>query len=447
VDFSANGVLKTQGWSAPAPPTASGLPIRGMGQLIENDGSSHIYLGDRADLYRYDGGATVALLTGTFTGIEDETATQLATTWSMIPFGDWMICSNGVDVPQVIKGSAANPAALAGVAGNFTTAEILAAQNEHILALNTNNSPYEIRWCDSGDPEDWTPTASNTAGFLAIREARSPIMAGVPLQQFTAIYTREGLFLLEYIGSTTVRFRYLHSINGIGALSKQSVVEVGRLNYGVGQQGFWRTDGNSFAYIDEPAVRQEFVDNLLVAQASKVCSQHNEEETTVWWYYPTADEPNKGLGFNYVNQSWSVRNFGRTSALERNVFDDPYSADNTGTIYRDNNTDDAAGTPITAFVRTKGLSFGDETISKTISHVRVNYQGAGLRLRMGYKNAESDGAITWNSYVEVTSGDLIPVDVGGKLIFLELQSQDAADAWEVFAVDFYGRFAGTREAP
>lgn len=444
VVFSPNGVAKIQGYAVPATATALAAPLRGGGQLLENDGSAHVYIGDHDRLYRWDGGATITQVGSGFTGIEDETSTQMASTWSMVPFGDWMLATNGVDAPQVMKGSAASAAALGGVSGNFTEAEIFTILNEHIIALNTSNSPYEIRWSTAGNAEIWTPSTTNSAGFLSLREARSPIMAGVPLQEVIGIYTREGLFLLEYVGSPSLRFRTRHVINGIGALSKQAVVPVSRINYGVGIQGFWKTDGNTFAYIDEPAVKDYFRSNLAAGQSSKVCAYHNEDETSVVWYFPTTDEPDRGLVFNYSTNTWSILGYGRTTALERNAYSTPISGGATGLLYQDNSGNDAGAGAITSYARTKGLDFGEETYTKHITGLRINYIGSGLRARIGYKNSEAD-ALTWGSYKEITSGDLTPFRESGKLIYIEVQSQDTGDNWEIFSADIYGRIGGMQE--
>jgi hypothetical protein len=448
VDFSSTGVRKMKGYSAPVAPTAAAMAIRGAGQLTQNDGSAHIYYGDRANLYRWDGSGAATVVGNTYTGIQHETSTAPATVWSMAAYGDWMIATNGVDVPQVMKGAAASATVLGGVSGNFTKAQIVRVMNEHIVMLNTSNGPYEIRWSSAGAAETWTPSTTATAGFLSLREARSPIIAAEKLQQYLGVYTREGLFLLEYVGSPALRFRVVHALDGIGACGKQSVVPVGRMNYGCGPQGFWRTDGGTFEYIDDPAVRSYFLANLNFDQVSKVCGFHNEDETSVTWYYPTGSgntENAVGLSYNYKLGVWTKRSFGRTMAIERNCLDDPFSGDANGQLYRDNDTQNFAGSAPTCFARTKGLDLGDETVTKYVTGIRINYVGSGLTMRIGYQDTDVDVTTYPFGYVAVTSGDIIPTRVAGKLIYLELFSNTSSIDWDIYAIDFFGRVGGQRE--
>lgn len=442
VDFFLTGPGKIQGYSSPASPTASGLPIRGMGQLTRSDKTQHLFFGDSASLYRWPGSGVILEEGTLYTGIEDATVTQDATAWSFKDFGDWMIATNGVDTIQVNKGSSFVD--LGGVSGAFDTAEIVTALNEHIIVFNTDNSPYEARWAAAGNPELWVPATTNTAGFLPIREARSPIKAAVPLQEAIAVYTKESLFLMEYVGSASFRFRIRHAINGIGAVSKHSVVSVGSFNYGLGTGGFWFTDGNSFKYIDEPAIRDYWRDNLASGQVSKVNAYHNEDEKKIVWYFPTTDEPDAGVAFNYLRNTWTILGFGRTASVERNALTDPHSADNTGALYQDNDTDDAGGSPLTATVTSKGMDLGDASVTKHVQAIRIGYLGSGLLYRIGFKENPEDDSVSWGAYREVISDKYETNYASGKLIYIQFKSEELADAWKLFGVEFYGTVGGSR---
>ena len=441
VDFVSTGPKKAQGFTAPTTPTTDGLPLRGMGQNTRNDGSTHIYTGDSGKLYHWNGTTLATEGTG-YTGIEDATSSQIATTWSFKEYGDWVIATNGVDTIQINKASSFS--ALGGVSTFFDTAEVVEAMNEHICVYNTDNSPYEIRWSAIGNPEQWDPATYPTSGAYVLREARSPIVAAVPLQEAIAIYTKEGLFLQEYVGNNNFRFRFRHAINGIGAVSKCAVVSLGRFNYGLGSGGFWKTDGGSFEYIDEPAIRDYWRDNLATDQASKVCAYHNEDEKQIIWFFPSSDEPNKGVAFDYVQGQWSILGYGRTAAVERNAFDDPYTADSSGTLYRQNQGNDAGGSPLIAWARTKGMDLGDANVSKVLLGIRVGYIGSGLYMRIGTKEAPEQSTVDWGPYRPVTSDRLETVRRGGKLIYLEFKSEDLSVAWSLMSVELYGTVGGSR---
>lgn len=446
VQFTDTGLRKSQGLSLPSTVTARAAPIRGMGQITYNDGTGHIFFGDDDVIYRWDLTGASTIVQSGVSGRVNDTATALATVHSFQAFGDWMINTNGSSVPKVMKGLTAG-ASLAGVTGNFARAEIVISLNEHIIMMNTDIGPYQIHWSSAGNAELWTPATTNTAGFLSLREARSPIVAAVKLQQFIGIYTKEDLFLLEYVGSPALRFRIIHALGGIGAYSKTSVVAVGGVHYGVGQQGFWRTDGATFQFIDDPAMRSTLRGLINLDQVTKINAFHNEEETSVVWHLhggTGTNEPTTNATFNYRTNSWSQGTFGITASIERSVFDDPLAGDSAGNLYRLNDTVNFNGAGITAFARTKGLDLGDEQVTKLVTGVRISYIGSGLTCRLGYRDTDADSTV-FSSYKAVTSGDLIPFRVSGKLIYLELFSSTTGATWDVYGIDFYGRVGGKRE--
>ena len=111
-------------------PTFSSLgagPFRGLQQQKTLDDALHLFWGNTTNLFHSTGGAGASVGSG-FTGQQDE-GTQPATQWSMTPWGDWMVATNGVDNAQIYKG--ASFAALGNAAAQFTTAEIVRALRFH----------------------------------------------------------------------------------------------------------------------------------------------------------------------------------------------------------------------------------------------------------------------------------------------------------------------------
>ena len=111
-------------------------------------------------------------------------------------------------------------------------------------------------------------------------------MAAVPLSKRIAVYGKAQMFLGNYLSNDLV-YGYQPALNGIGSVSKNAVVSVGRRNFGLSSQGFFVTDGASFEYIDDPAMRHWFQDNINQDQYAKVIGYHDEEDSQVLWYIPT----------------------------------------------------------------------------------------------------------------------------------------------------------------
>lgn len=441
VHFTPQGVAKIKGFATLfTKPVSSTTPIRGMAQRI-SAGSQFLYFGSPTILYRWNTSAFVE--TTGFTGNLNGTVVTPASIWSIEPFGSLVLATNGVDTPQIDTGSGTF-ANLTGI--DFTTAEIFVKRGPHMLAFNTSINDKGFVWCDIDDVQDWQPVAANAAGDLIIRELDSEIIAAVPLGDKIAAYGKDQMFLVGYIGSPRY-FGYKPGVEGIGAISKKAVVEVGRRNYGIGRHGFWETNGVSIRYIDDPAIREFFFDDVNWTQSSKVNGYHNEAKHEIIWYYPSvggSGEPDKGLVYDYQRGLWSQLGYGRTASIERQVFTEPIVADNTGEVYQDNFGNDADGSALVASILSKPVDFGTVDQVKEIDGIRISYKGTGLQFRLGSQQ-DLDDAITYTSFVAVAVGHKITdIRIAGRYITLELKSSATGDNWDLSAVDVYGRLGGNR---
>lgn len=327
---------------------------------------------------------------------------------------------------------------------DVSTIEIFVNRGPHILGFNTSNSDKEFIWCDADDPDTWVTATDNLAGALQIRELKSPIRAAVPLGDRIAVYGDDQMFLVSYLGNELV-FGYIPALNGIGAVSKHSVVPVGRQNYGLSQQGFYITDGSGFQYIDEPAIRKYYKDNGNKNQMAKAIAFHDEENTQVRWYFPTGEtDITGGVSFNYKLGVWSILGNARTSGVERVTLESPVTGDKTGKIYKEGVGTSADGSGIVAWVRSKPLDFGDADRVKELDSIRIGYVGSGLTYRVGWSETEN-GTITWTDYASVDEGfDFENIRTAGRWLYLELYSSGINANWEVMAIDAIGRIEGTR---
>lgn len=439
ITFTSHGVAKTKGYSALLTPIGT-TPVRGMVDVTVSL-QQKLYWGDQTNLYESIAGANPTSVGSGFTGSVNATATTPATAWSMVNFGSWILATNGVDAPQILKTTSFAPLT---TDSQFNTAQIFIVRGPHVLAFNTNFNEKEFLWSDADDPETWAPTAENAAGSLIVRELEGQIMAAAPLGNRIAVYGKDQMFLVNFTGAPFF-FGYQPALSSIGAVSKMCVVPRGRFNYGLSRQGFWETDGVNFRYIDSGLIGSFVQDNLNWAQASKVTGLHDEENSQVVWYVPTSTgEPDTYLAFDYDRNLWSKGSTSFTTAIPREVFTNPVAADVNGGVFFLNFGNDADGVALPANARTTAVDLGQPDLVKELTALRVGYIGTGLRVRVGTA-AEADGTITWGNFIEVPNGfEFIPLRQAGRYLFLDFDSQDLGDKWEVQAVDFHGLLGGTR---
>lgn len=380
------------------------------------------------------------------------------TQWSMVNFGTWVLATNGVDTPQIFKGSSF--ADLTGLPTTLAvnTWEIFAKRGPYVLAFNSDVDSRDFYWCHTDDPEQWEPTTTNAAGDLRIRELKTPIKAAVPLGDRIAVYGDDQMFLVNFVGSPNF-FGYQPAINGIGAVSKHAIVPVGRRNFGWSQQGFFVTDGVSFNYIDDPQVRRFIQDNTSITHIGKVNGYHDEQNNQVRWYYPNNDgteavagKCNAGIIYNYKNDTWSLLDVGRSASQERLIYDhaisggEDYGDANDGLVLLENSGENNNVAALVSYARTKGLDLGSPHMTKELTSIRIGAPetALGLTFRVGWSDTEN-GTITWGDYKTYATGyDFTNLRTAGRWLFLEFYSSSLNATWEINSLEIVGRMEGTR---
>ena len=141
-----------------------------------------------------------------FTTVQYESATAYAGHWRFANWGEWIIASNGKEPVQVRKGTGSFVTLQEDGTTPlpFTYAKLLAKLGPHLVVANTSNAQNEIRWCSDDNIEKWTVLDTNTAGDFVVRDADSGLMAMEPLGSVLALYTREAMWTITYIGAPFV---------------------------------------------------------------------------------------------------------------------------------------------------------------------------------------------------------------------------------------------------
>jgi hypothetical protein len=464
IQFTEIGVAKLPG-SQTLVSTNNNEPIRGLLQE-EAEESLRVYFGDLSTLYRYTAKTDLLETLGTgYTlsessgGSEWDSGSSVwdsgnstwdsglvqPNQWSLVNYGAFVLATNGVDFPQIYKGTSFSDLVGTDLGPNGTV-EIFVNRGPHVLGFNTNVSPKEFIWCDADNVDDWVAAPDNLAGQLEIRELKTKIIAAVPLGSRIAVYGEDQMFVVNYLANDLV-FGYQPAINGIGAVNKNAVVPVGRNNYGLSSQGFFVTDGQTFKYIDEPMVRDWFRNNHNAAQIGKVAAFHDEELSQIRWYFPSPESLTNDtcLSFNYERNTWSIILGTRSAGDERRVAGGPITGSEEGSILlegspRANND----SSPVVAYVRSKAIDLGNADLVKELDSIRMGFVGNNLQYRIGWSETE-DGTIHWGGYRYMETGfPFHNLRTSGRWLHIEIYSDDINTSWELSSMELIGRSEGTR---
>lgn len=287
----------------------TGNPPTGLYSQIV-DAEPLLTVGTVGALYRWtaDGGV-VEDKTG-FSGSFRATSTNPATRWSMCPWGNWTIATNGRDKPQVYKTTGFEDMATAAP----DTAEIVVNRSPFLVFFNTDEGYEYIEWCDRDDIETWAASASNWAGNLPVRDLPGPINCALNYRGETAFFTEETMHMLNFLGAGNV-FGQRKLLEGIGTVGKHAAVQAQGMVYGFGPRGIWRTDGSQYSYIDPDVVRSFVYKDIAYEQRSQVVAWHDVSLGTVAFFYPeNGRQANSNcVAFDYRHNVWTVYGMRRTA--------------------------------------------------------------------------------------------------------------------------------------
>ncbi len=450
VEFNDGKVRKQKGWTAPFTKPGS-APVRGINQLVKA-GVQTLYWGDQAKLYKWN--STTVSTEGTgYTMPLDQSSTVKAGFWSLVPWGTWMAATNGTNGMLVDKQDGSGFVAMGGTPP--ATAEIILKKGVQLVAFNTDLGGTYMEWCDDDDLDEWV---TGNAGNLNIRDLDSEIKAATEIGDRIAVYSENTMALVSYPLSGFI-FGAKFAIKGIGAVSKAAVVTRGNLNYGISSNGVWKTDGVSFEYIDTPRVKKWLLDNANWDQITKVNGVLHEAIGCIEWSIPigTSTEPNRGLFYNFITDSWGFRDYGRTSQMPRGVFDKPYAADVNGNVYQHETGANADGSAITAYVQTKpfnSVNEDNEEVDTLLQYIRLlldefDAPTGTFKLYIGtQRNLDDD--ITWEEAEKALESDgkkiFTTTDTEESLyISLKFESTGLGTTWAISGIKLFGESGGDLE--
>ena len=250
--------------------------------------------------------------------------------------------------------------------------QVLVSQNDkHLLAFgsvpfgSTNVADFDpllIRWADQDNPGQWTPTPTNSAGFIRVSRG-SRIVRALPTRQEILVWTESHLYSFQFLGTTDV-FGLQELADNVSILSSRATVTVNNVTYWMGHDKFYVYSGRVETL---PCTLRQFVyQDINYNQADVIISGTNEGWNEVWWMYPSANSvyPNRYVIYNYLERIWYYGNIDRTAWLDSPLREYPVAVDTplgttTGVLYDQENGLDADGAPIAAYIQSSDFDIGD----------------------------------------------------------------------------------------
>ena len=222
--------------------------------------------------------------------------------------------------------------------------------------------PMLIRWSAQDDPYNWTPDATNQAGFVRVSHG-SEIVATVQTRQEVLVFTDSSVYSLQYLGPPYVWAPQLLGDN-ISIEGPNAAVIASGIVYWMGVDKFYSYDGRVQTLNCD--LRRHVFQDFNQSQAAQVVAGTNEGFNEVWWFYCSANSNtiDRYVVYNYLEKIWYYgTNLGRTAWLDSGLLDYPLAATySNNLVYHENGLNDnesATTTAIDAYISSSEFDIGD----------------------------------------------------------------------------------------
>jgi hypothetical protein len=315
-------------------------------------------------------------------------------------------------------------------------------------------NPMLIRWADQESITDWTPSATNQAGFLQLSHG-SQIVTAIQSRQEILVWTDSSLYSMQYVGAPVVWKADIVGDN-LSIAGQNAVAYANGISYWMGVDKFYKYDGRTQTMRCD--LRQYIFNDINTAQFDQVCAGTNEGFNEVWWFYCSADsnEINRYVVYNYLEDIWYYGNMARTAWLDSGLSPVPLAATYLHNLvnHETGYDDDATGTavPIEASITSAQFDIDDghnfAFIYRMLPDVTFrNSTAASPAITMtlyplansgsGYNDPASVGG---ENYANVTRTAVVPVEeftgqvfvrVRGRQLAMKVSSDALGVAWQL----------------
>lgn len=293
-------------------PVPSQIPINSFGHKFSAICSTgtHVFLGLERDVIVWDveNQSSTTLTSGAVTGSGG---------WHFVAWGSWVIGTQSGKVYKITTG------AITLISDAPTGIKFLLKVKSFVLAVSKDT----VYWCSDDDVETWTPSETNLAGELFIRDCNSEILAGAALESYALLATKDELIRVNYISRPYV-FGYQRLYTGAGAFTDKCLAVLNSSVFGMGTSGAWVSDGESVQFIDRDAISTTVLDEMNLNRTADCLVGVWQTLRFVLFFIPIGTST-KCFAFNLDTSTWTVL------TLYRNLQDKEYWTTANGVLYRD----------------------------------------------------------------------------------------------------------------
>ena len=282
-----------------------GADSRGAGSFRDNAGNVYNFVAKNTDIYQLDGG-TFTSRKGSLTGTNTDF-------WTFTQFGNYIIASNGVDLPQYyLMGTSTNFANLSAIntAGTTPNFKVSGVVRDFLVTGNQSSNQNRIQWSGINDIATWE-LGSKQSDLQDLPGSGGEIVH-ITSGEIGYVFRQNQIIRMDYVGGATV-FRLSVISPNRGAVYGRTVCQDNRRVFFYADDGFFEINGDNVIAIGAEKVNRFFDVDLNKAFSDRICAAVDPFNQLALWLYPSASNTgntsgicDKVLIYNYATQKWST---------------------------------------------------------------------------------------------------------------------------------------------
>ena len=370
-----------------------------------------------------------------------------------------------------------------------TLCKSMRAFRSFLIALNITkdgvNFPRVVKWSTEAAtqtlPTSWNETTSTVdAGEFELADSKGDILDGLQLRDSFMIYKEDAVYSMTFVGTPFI-FSFRQLSPTIGAISKNCVAEFDGGHAIFGKGNFYINDGQRIKPILPMKLKEYVFQSIDGQQTNKCFVTADYGRTEILFCFTadgaTTDQPNKAVVWNYITNTFTIRDIPDLSHIGYGNVGNPVRAttwaattdtweSSTGPwtmsydlqdkvllfadpgntkLYRDNSGNKEDTTFMDSYIERSGLTLNeqgqpDQTTVKRISAIYPKMSISSdneINVYLGTSMSTEEG-ITWNAPTTFNPNTQSKVSVRGtgKLYAVKFESTTDMD-WELdgYAID------------
>lgn len=297
----------------------------------------------------------------------------IARIWSMQSFGEDLVAAIRNGAMYLWQNSFSDRATKMTVPPQQVNA-VLVTPERFTFALGcsdpggtSNFDPLKIRWSvisGLNTAGDWTPAATNSAGFFDPLGEGSRIVGGASMPFVNLVWTDTAVYQIRYQGQAPTNIFSLDLLGkGCGLIGPNAWATIGNgsgIVWLSSSQQWWLWQPGSVPTEIVCPVRDYFFDRLSPIQEYKISAGTNGQFNEVWFWYPgSSTECDSYVAYDYKLNAWHIGSLGRSAWTDRGVNEDPFGAGTDGYIYQHESGNSADGSPLSGYIESAWTDIGD----------------------------------------------------------------------------------------